>query len=100
MAPTKSQIGEIIHQVTGLTIRWSATLSSIKSQLASHAINYSALCGANLVTLPSRFGGKQTHDVTVWHVSGTKRTQSGVRKHSGSETGSYSSLIDFCLTQL
>ena len=41
--------------------RWSTTLSS-KVNLP-HAIVFGALCGANLVTHPSKFGGKESFDL-------------------------------------
>ena len=44
--------------VGGDSTRWSTTLSS-KVNLP-HAINFRALCGAYLVTRPSKFGGNET----------------------------------------
>jgi len=47
-------ISRFIFGLTGLSTRWSMTLSSEVN--LPHVINARAMCGAHLVTLPFKFG--------------------------------------------
>ena len=50
--------------------RWSSTLSP--KVILHHAINFPALCGANLVTYPPEYVGMKPSNHTEWYVGSSK----------------------------
>ena len=65
-----SDVGSHLHEDATMSTRWSTTLSS-KVNLP-HAINFRALCGANLVTSRSKFRPNETCE--LHRADGTKVT--------------------------